>query len=162
MSSLNSTNIDYPTGPYSIGVGAIIESGGRILLVKINYGHKGWMLPGGYVRPYETIGDAVKREVLEETGLQVEPTELVSVRSRVEGEKSDIYLTFTVKINGGELKPDGKEVSEARYFTLDEINSMSNIPKIFQLILNKVLSGRSSFGPSSYRPMEPEKYELWL
>jgi|GEM_PF-783994 ADP-ribose pyrophosphatase YjhB (NUDIX family) len=162
MSDSRSTKIEYPTGPYSIGVGAIVERDGRVLLVKINYGHRGWMLPGGYVRPYETIGDAVRREVMEETGLQVEPVELVSVRSRVEGERSDVYLTFTVRVIGGKLTPDGEEVSEARYFTLEEINSMSNIPKIFKLILNRVSSGKSSFSPSDYKPTELGKYELWL
>ncbi|MGQ9542825.1 MAG: NUDIX domain-containing protein [Candidatus Bathyarchaeia archaeon] len=162
MSGLQSLSLDYPTGSYSIGVGAIIKRRDSILLVRINYSHRGWMLPGGYVRPSETVGEAVRREVLEETGLHVEPLELVSVRSRVEGGRCDLYLTFTVKVTGGELKPDGEEVAEARYFTLAEINCMSNIPRIFPLILSRVMSGKSSFSPSDYRPAGEAKYELWL
>jgi hypothetical protein len=70
------------------------------------------MLPGGYARSNETVGEAIRREMLEETGLAVEPVEMVSVRSRVRDRRNDVYITFRVKVVGGELKPDGKEVKK--------------------------------------------------
>ncbi len=68
----------YPSTPL-LGVGALIfTSSGRrgpILLVERG-GHplKGfWSLPGGLVETGETLEDAVRREILEETGLRIQP-----------------------------------------------------------------------------------------
>jgi 8-oxo-dGTP diphosphatase len=54
---------EYPTGPFTIGVGGVIIEENKVLLVKLTYGHKGWILPGGYVKSTETIAQAVTREV---------------------------------------------------------------------------------------------------
>ncbi len=56
------------------GVSAVIVQDGRVLLVRRgNEPFKGtWSLPGGHVEPGETDREAVKREVREETGLDVE------------------------------------------------------------------------------------------
>ena len=65
----NNPEPKYPPGPFTIGVGGVIISDSRALLVKLTYGHKGWIIPGGYVKSTETIGSAIRREVYEETGL---------------------------------------------------------------------------------------------
>jgi len=161
--NLNDIELDYPTGPFAIGVGGIVTHEEKVLLVKVAYGHRGWILPGGYVRPTETIGDAVRREVLEETGLVVEPLELVSVRSRITEGRNDLYATFLVKVVGGELKPDGKEILEARYFTLAEMEDRNDVPRLNTCIVRRLLEGqRPHFVLSSYKPAPSERYELWL
>mgnify|MGYP001105919210 CR=1 FL=1 len=159
---MGSTELEYPSGPFSIGVGSVIVKEDTVLLVKINYGHKGWMLPGGYVRPHETIGEAIMREVKEETGLVIEPLEVVSVRSRIKDDKNDIYLTFVVKVTGGELKPDGKEIEDARYFALGEMQERGDVPKLFPHILSRILKSRTRFALSDFKPAPEEKYELWI
>ncbi len=160
---MGNTELDYPTGPFAIGVGGIVIHEGRVLLVKVTYGHQGWILPGGYVRLTETIGDAVRREVLEETGLVVEPLELVSVRSRITEGRNDLYATFLVKVVSGELKPDGKEVVEARYFTLTEMEDRKDVPKLNPCIIRHVLElKKPRFTLSDYKPSSDERYELWL
>ena len=154
---------EFPPGPFTIGVGGIIIASGRVLLVKLTYGHKGWILPGGYVKSTETIGQAVKREVREETGLQVEPLKLVSVRSRAESGKCDVYLAFLVKVLGGELKPDKAEISDVRYFTLGEMEARSDVPKLNTWIVRHVLNhDASGFSLSGDRPSPSQLYELWL
>jgi 8-oxo-dGTP diphosphatase len=159
---LTSAEPEYPTGPFTIGVGGVVIQGGRVLLVKLTYGHKGWILPGGYVRSTETIGKAIRREVREETGLEVEPTELVSVRSRVNEGRSDIYVAFLVKVLGGELRPDRNEISDLRYFTLAEMEERSDVPKLNTWIARRVLQTDNRFALSDYRPNPRELYELWL
>ena len=52
---------EYPMGPFTIGVGGVVIHEEKVLLVKLTYGHKGWILPGGYVKSTETIGKAVRR-----------------------------------------------------------------------------------------------------
>ena len=74
-----------PSGPI-VGVGAVILDGDRVLLVK--RGHeplKGeWSLPGGAVEIGETLDAAVAREVLEETGLDVDVGPVVEVLDRIQ------------------------------------------------------------------------------
>jgi len=154
---------EYPTGPFTIGVSGVVIHDDKVLLVKLTYGHRGWILPGGYVRTKETTGEAVRREVLEETGLVVEPTGLVSVRSRIRDNRNDIYVTFLVKVVGGELKPDGKEISEVRYFTLTEMEGREDVPKLNSVISRHALAkNKSRFTLSDYKPASDENYELWL
>jgi mutator protein MutT len=69
-----------------VSVGAIVFDGARVLLVK--RGHpplKGeWSLPGGVVELGETLAEALVREVLEETGIDIDVGPVVEVLDRVE------------------------------------------------------------------------------
>jgi 8-oxo-dGTP diphosphatase len=75
---------EYPAHPV-VGVGAVVVRDGRALIVK--RGHeprKGeWSLPGGLVNLGESLVDAVRREVKEETGLDVHPGPIVETFDRV-------------------------------------------------------------------------------
>jgi len=154
---------EYPTGPFTIGVSGVVVEQNRILLVRISYGHRGWMLPGGYARSSETVGEAIRREMLEETGLLVEPVGMVSVRSRVRDGRNDVYITFRVRVVGGELRPDGKETVEARYFTLEEIRNRTDVPKLNLVIAQAALNEKKTmFALSEYKPEPSELYELWF
>jgi ADP-ribose pyrophosphatase YjhB (NUDIX family) len=71
---------DYPEHPI-IGVGAVIVEGGRVLLVRRDTEplRGEWSVPGGMLELGEKLHDGVRREALEETGLQVEPGEVLDV-----------------------------------------------------------------------------------
>src|SRR5271157_469533 len=71
---------DYPEQPL-IGVGAVIVSAGRVLLVRRNTEplRGEWSVPGGLLELGERLRDGVRREALEETGLEVEPGEVLDV-----------------------------------------------------------------------------------
>lgn len=60
-----------------------------------------WYIPAGRVEPEETFEDAVKREVLQETGLQFEPTTLLKVES---SHGTWFRIVYTGNIVGGQLK----------------------------------------------------------
>ena len=63
----------YPDRPY-VGVGAVIVRGGQVLIVKRKYDPLAgqWSIPGGAVELGETHEGSIAREMLEETGLDIE------------------------------------------------------------------------------------------
>src|SRR6476620_7800367 len=74
----------YPERPI-LGVGAIVIESGRVLLVERGREPlKGyWSIPGGVVEAGEKLVDGVRREALEETGLEVDPVRVVEIFERI-------------------------------------------------------------------------------
>jgi len=115
-----------------VAVGAIIEDGnGGILLVKHKPERGGfwqgkWICPGGELELGETIGEGIKREVKEETGLDVELVRPLPAFDRVvksEGEVSlhVVYIDYLAKLAGGGLKVDS-DVGEAIWVKKDDLD----------------------------------------
>src|SRR5271155_1727317 len=75
---------EYPESPL-VGVGAVSVQDARVLLIRRGQppllGE--WSLPGGVLECGETLREAVAREAQEETGLLVEPTEMLGVYERI-------------------------------------------------------------------------------
>ncbi len=94
---------------------------GELLLIRHSYGRSDlFLFPGGGMRPWETPEQAARREVREEVGCTLGGLSLVSTHySTAEGKRDTVWLfsAFT----SDEPKPDGREVSEARFFPLDAL-----------------------------------------
>src|ERR1700757_1735689 len=75
---------EYPEAPL-VGVGAVIIQENQVLLIQRGQEPlKGeWSLPGGALELGETLQQGIRREVLEETGLVVEPVAVVEVLDRI-------------------------------------------------------------------------------
>ena len=101
----------YPDRPM-VGVGAIIVEGDRVLLVERGQEpQKGcWSLPGGLVEAGEHLKDALRREVREETGLEVEPLSVFEVFERIMRDETGrpeyhyVLIDYLCQVQGGELK----------------------------------------------------------
>ena len=80
---------EFPEAPI-LSVGAIVVDRGRVLLVRRSREPlKGkWSIPGGILELGESLAEGVAREVLEETGLRVEPVELIELVDRIHRESS--------------------------------------------------------------------------
>lgn len=102
----------YPQRPI-LGVGALIFDGSRILLVERGKDPlKGyWSLPGGVLETGETLKDGVRREVREETGLEVEPYERAEVFERImrdgkgRAEYHYVLIDYLCRVKGGIPQP---------------------------------------------------------
>ena len=79
---------EFPEAPL-VGIGAVVVDQGRVLLVR--RGHeplKGkWSLPGGLLELGESLLEGVVRELREETGLTVEPIELIELIDQIHRER---------------------------------------------------------------------------
>lgn len=94
----------YPPCTYRVSVKAIIVVEGKLLLIRENGNH--WDLPGGGVEHLEDIDAALRREVKEETGLDIVDIERTSLQPWItydfdEGwEKPILYLAYSVAVRG--------------------------------------------------------------
>lgn len=123
---------EYPDAP-RVGVGAVVVKDDRILLVRRGQEPlKGrWSIPGGLLELGEALEDGVVREVREETGLEVEPLELVELLDRIhrettpEGERVRYHYViadYLCRVVGGELRA-ASDADEARWVERTEWNS---------------------------------------
>jgi ADP-ribose pyrophosphatase YjhB (NUDIX family) len=89
-----------------IRVAAVIPHGDGILVVRHRKdGETYHLLPGGGVEPGETLAEALRREVLEETGLACELVAPLFINDSIasDGSRHVLQLTFLVRPTGGEL-----------------------------------------------------------
>ena len=87
---------------HSVSVaGVITDDHGRALLIQRRDNHR-WEPPGGVLELGETIHDGLRREVREETGLDIEPIALTGVYKNMA--RSIIALVFRCKVTGGDLR----------------------------------------------------------
>lgn len=98
---------------------AISDDSNRILCVRMNYATRAWTTPGGRVESGESPLDALKREVLEESGFDVEAGELVGVYSKPY--KDDIVLFFRASVVGRHPWQPNDEISHMGYFGRNEL-----------------------------------------
>jgi ADP-ribose pyrophosphatase YjhB (NUDIX family) len=118
---------EFPDHPL-IGVGAVIIDGDRILLAKRAHPpiQGEWSIPGGVLEVGELVREAAVREAQEETGLIVEPGELLGVFDRVlrnaEGRVQYHYvlIDFLCRPVGGELCASS-DAEEVRWFAQEEL-----------------------------------------
>jgi 8-oxo-dGTP diphosphatase len=86
-----------PSAPV-VGVGGVVVRDGRVLLIRRGkeplYGR--WLVPGGTVELGETLEQALVREMREETGLAVEPLELLTVFERIQREGGRVAYHFVI------------------------------------------------------------------
>ena len=103
----------------TLGVFASIVNGGRILLVRQAYGLRLWTTPGGAVEHAELAIEALKREVREEIGCEVNAWRFAGVYSKPY--RNDIVLSFDVTVHSGTPRCASQEISELGFFDQDNL-----------------------------------------
>ena len=113
-----------------VGSAGIIQNGeGEILLaLRSVYPEDIWVLPGGGVNFLETAKETLRREIREETGLEISEPEFVTVFELINAERKmhRIILYHKAKATGGILKPSD-DVKELKWFKAGEILRLKNL-----------------------------------
>lgn len=119
-------------GP-QLAVGAVVVRDEKLLMVRRGNdpGRGLWSLPGGRVEHGEYLGDALKREVAEETGLSIDVGDLVGI-FEVMGDPHYVVLDFfAAAADDNEPRPAG-DVAEARWVPLDEVPTLECTPRFIE------------------------------
>jgi 8-oxo-dGTP diphosphatase len=120
---------EYPAHPV-VGVGAVVVRDGRALIVRrAREPRKGeWSLPGGMLDLGESLGDAARREVKEETGLDVQLGPIIETFDRVHRDAEGriryhfVIVDFVCWPDGGEAIA-GSDAEAVAWVTAGEIDA---------------------------------------
>ena len=106
-----------------VAAAVLIEQEGRILLVRraVNPQKGFWTLPAGFIDAGEDPARAAQRECFEETGLNVQVTDLLDVLANQEHTRgANIIIFYRAEIITGDLKPDD-DVDRADFFPIHDL-----------------------------------------
>ncbi|MEZ5175158.1 MAG: NUDIX domain-containing protein [Acidimicrobiia bacterium] len=125
-----------PTRLVPAASAVVVDDEGRLLLAK-RTDNSLWTIPGGTMKPGESIAETAIREVKEETGLEVEVVSLVGIYSNPnhiveysDGEvRQQFSVCFTCRRVGGELAASD-ETSEIGYFSPADLKDLNIHPSI--------------------------------
>ncbi|MET8993087.1 NUDIX domain-containing protein [Nonomuraea wenchangensis] len=119
--------------------GLLIEDGQMLLLDQDTGSGRSWSLPGGKVEPGEPIGDALVREMREETGLDVEVGRLLYICDYLpDGDTHVVHLTFEATRVGGTVGAvaegaDSAPIRGVRFVDLADLPSLGLSPRFAEL-----------------------------
>jgi ADP-ribose pyrophosphatase YjhB (NUDIX family) len=123
------------TPQITLAVGGIVVRDGALLMIRRgrepNEGL--WSIPGGRVEPGEFLSDAVKREVKEETGLEVEVGELIGILE-VPSDDHFVILDYGVTPVDDSEPVAGDDAMEVRWVPLDEVASLDCTPRFVETL----------------------------
>jgi ADP-ribose pyrophosphatase YjhB (NUDIX family) len=118
---------EYPDHPV-VGVGAVVVRDGRALIIKrAHEPRKGeWSLPGGLLELGESLTDAVRREIKEETALDIEVGPIIETFDRVHRDDAGriryhfVIIDFVCWPTGGDATP-GSDAEAVAWVTEADI-----------------------------------------
>jgi 8-oxo-dGTP diphosphatase len=122
---------EYPERPV-VGVGGVVISGGRVLLVRRGAPplEGQWSIPGGMLELGETVFEGVRRELAEETGMEVRVVDLIEVFERIslDGEGKPKYHFVVLDYLCEPVQGDacaGSDAEEVAWVLVEELSKYS-------------------------------------
>ena len=128
LSPHKTTKNKFPDEDTYITAKICLHRNSMVLLLK---NEKGWDLPGGHLKKGESTIDGLKREVFEETGLNIEDIDMISTATEKKRFFCGTYLTDDVHLSN--------EHHEYKFFHIDEIKDLDNLNEIFRSVILKCL-----------------------
>lgn len=131
---MQSDNRDYPPRPI-LGIGGIVISNGRALLVKRGKAplEGSWSIPGGRLEIGETLHEGVVRELSEETGIEARVLNLIEVFESISRDDAGrvqyhfVILDYLCERVGGEARA-GSDASELAWVAESDLSKYALTP----------------------------------
>ena len=114
----------------------LIQDGDNILLQnRVKKDWKGYTLPGGHVEPGESFVDAVKREMKEETGLDIINPKLAGIKQfPIENGRYIVFLFKTEQFSGNDVSSDEGQMEWIDCSRLSEIDAVDDLDELLRVI----------------------------
>lgn len=129
-------------------VTGVVIKDGSVLLARHTYGGGKDMLiiPGGYVNFGESPQEALKREFMEETGIEVEAADIIGIRFNMH----DWYIAFRADYISGEPTTDHDENSEVLWLDIDDALSRDDVPELTKKLIESAVSEKDGLSIKEY------------
>ena len=113
-----------------VRVGVIVVHDRKVLLARqhVAQGQDFWIVPGGGLKKGEGLLDCARREMVEETGLEIEPMQLLYVGDFFKGDRHVVDTFWLGKIIGGELRRREDEIDNLQFFEISRLNEIEIRP----------------------------------
>jgi 8-oxo-dGTP pyrophosphatase MutT (NUDIX family) len=130
----------------------VLNRAGQVLLVKQGQRGRGWELPGGHVRKSEGSVAALRREVKEETGVDIKPQKLMGVFHIPKDRFTDLVFLCAGRSTHKRPRPRPPEIVACAFFP------PTDLPKPMRSFVKKriadALTGRVQALPVVLRPKQ--------
>ena len=135
MSDRTDTTPVHPDGAPVVAVGAVCVHDRRLLLVQRGRGVAvgAWSLPGGRVEHGELLEDAVRRELLEETGLEVRVTGLCGIAQRVWDGHHFVILDYWCEVNHNEAVA-ADDAADLTWASRADLERLALVPRLLEFL----------------------------
>lgn len=119
-------------------VAGVVIKDNTVLLARHTYGNgKGMLIiPGGYVNYGETPQQALKREYMEETNIEVEPQNIIGIRFNMH----DWYIVFSAEYISGNAISDNDENSEVLWIDVEQALTRDDVPELTKKMIRSAVS----------------------
>ena len=146
---------------WDVGVTGAVVRDGKVLFVRRNYepGKGTWTLPGGFAEHAETLDEAVRRELREETGIEVEVQGVVGVRTRYTEKHGAVLVIFRCTLVAGRPQADDYEISAAEFFDAEQIKALEPVFPLSREVGLRVLENDSN--GLTEREIPPSSSAMW-
>ncbi|GMU78380.1 MAG: NUDIX hydrolase [Acidimicrobiia bacterium] len=130
-----------------VAIGGVAIDGERLLLVRRGHGPGAgsWSVPGGRVEPGETLHEAVVRELMEETGLEVVVERFLGYVERFGDDPAPyhfVILDFVVTVLDPELTPTaGDDAAEAAWIPFEDLADLTLVPGLHEFLTDHGILG---------------------
>ena len=144
---------------YGQSVTGVVIHEGKVLLARHTYGGGAdkLIIPGGYVEYNETPQAALVREYMEETGVKVEPQNIIGIRFNMH----DWYVAFKAKYISGTPTSDHDENSEVVWVMVEEALKRDDVPDLTKKLIQSAVSNKEGLKYAEYESNSHPPFSLY-
>ena len=135
-------------------VTGVVIKDGKVLLARNTYGIGKNMLttPGGYVNFNESPQEALRREFMEETNIEVKALNIIGIRFNMH----DWYIAFKAEYISGDASTDNHENSEVLWIDITDALSRDDVPELTKKLISSAMSDTCGLQYKEYE--DSQKY----